>query len=728
MTVFVTGVGLVCPAGVGLIPSLDRLSSAPPSAQPDPEKDPNRELPARYEVPQDFKPKSYIERRKDLKLMARANRLAVAASVLAAQEAQFEDLDHQDTGLFLAVGREPGNMDDILPAVRHSHRNQEIDLGRLIDEGMGWMNPLSSLKTLPNMSLAHVGIRLKLRGPAWTLCSEADAGLQILKEAVERIESGEIERAVVGGADCRTSFPDRVSAKREGQGDTVGEGAAFFILESAGSVNARGISPLARLEVSERAVEPAPCPFGHCGAVTHLFNAALSIGRRADYQLGRVCITAPEATKSAPAFIGQRRQADVAITGVGLATPLGHAFDDFSSNLLGGVSAVAPIQAFGAKSFPVKNACEVTGFDPIRDLPAALSDRIAGQSDRRVELGLVAALRALADDGSTQIDELIYGTGLSSVSCRELEEDCVPYLLSDGTFNYEGLARDAAVKERQAPRRHQVARLTTLLRDSGHIRHGACHFSACAAAAAAIGHGFDRIAQGRSESVLVGGCDSMVHPFGLIPFILLGATSSEVNPNLAGRPFDAHRDGFVMGEAGVFLKLERGDSARASGKKIYGYVQGWGSSCDAHNVTAPHPEGLGAELSMRRALKSAGLDPQEVDYINAHGTGTKLNDVIEAAAITRIFGSNGPPVSSSKGQFGHAIAAAGAIEALAALAAFSGDRLPPNAHLSTPDPELEIDLVERSGRVASARSVLSNSFGFGGQNVSLLFGHPGGEE
>ena len=283
MTVYVTGVGLVCPAGIGLTASLRTLKDTPPQPTPDPECDPENRLPERFLVPDDFAPKTYIKRRKDLKLMARANRLAVAAAVMATEHAGLAEADHTDTGLFLAVGREPGNMDDILPAVRHSHLGGRIDLDRLIDDGVSWMNPLSSLKTLPNMSLAHVGIRLGIRGPSWTLCTEADSGLGIVEEAIRHITTGKVERILVGGADSRTSFPDRVSAHREGVVGPVGEGAAFFMLESEVAMRARGAKPLATVQLTADERPPEPCPFGACGAVTHLFNMVLAIGMNTPY-------------------------------------------------------------------------------------------------------------------------------------------------------------------------------------------------------------------------------------------------------------------------------------------------------------------------------------------------------------------------------------------------------------------------------------------------------------
>ena len=415
----------------------------------------------------------------------------------------------------------------------------------------------------------------------------------------------------------------------------------------------------------------------------------------------------------------------MAITGLGLRTPLGHDFATFRRRLLSGDSAVAPITAFPREGFPVQLACEVAGLDTAL-LPGGLAAALSGLDDRKGELALTAALAALVDHGESLPADaaLIYGTGLSSVSLVELEEDCLPFLTDAGRYDYARFGAAAVRSNPQAPRRHEVERPMALLSEhlglSGFRAH---HFSACAAGAAAIGHAADVIRRGEARVALAGAADSMVHPFGLLPFILLGATTLNPDPATAARPFDQHRDGFVMGEAGVFFVLEDLARAKAAGRRIYGLVLGHGTSSDAFNVTAPHPEGAGAERAMRRALADAGLLPGQIGYINAHGTGTPLNDSIEASAIRRVFGGAAPPVSSAKAQLGHTIAAAGAVELLACLAALDGSRLPPNPTLGQVDARIDLDLVERDGRAARVESILSNSFGFGGQNAVLVVGH-----
>ncbi len=717
MIVAVTGIGLVGPAGVGLEASLARLNEGPLVAEavPAPEGD-AFDHPRALRVPPEFKPRAWLKRRKDLKLMARANQLAVAAGTLAVRDAGLEGQDLSAAGLFLAVGREPGSLKDVLPPVSHSLVEGEVSLDRLIDEGMGWMNPLSSLKTLPNMSLAHVSIVLGVQGPSQTLCAGPESGPQALREAAAALVAEQASVVIAGAADARVDFTDRSAARREGKTEPMGEAAALFVLEPLAAAKARGAQVYGTLSGQDFALE-VPQPLGDCGAATIMVHVALELGA------GNCPTGTAPGPHGAPALHLRRRSEAVAITGVGLRTPLGDTLADFSERLRAGHSATGAIQAFDATRFPVRNACEVANF--ALDVPDALRAAIEGLDDRKAELALSAAMAAVQDFGGLPAEAgLVYATGLSSVSVTELSQDCAPFITAEGAFDYAAFGAAPTPGRQQAPLRHQVDRPLHLLREHlGLTGPSACHFSACAAGAAAIGHAADLVRRGEADCVLAGAGDSMVHPFGMLPFILLGATSTETDPSRAGRPFDKDRDGFVMGEAGAFFVLERLETARAAGRHIYGTLLGWGSSVDAHNVTAPHPEGLGAELAIRRALRDARLEASRVGYINAHGTGTALNDTIEAAAIRRVFGDAAPPVSSSKAQFGHTIAAAGAVELLACLAAFDGG-LPPNPHTEHVDPRVDLDLVGKVARPAQVEVVLSNSFGFGGQNACLAIARP----
>ncbi|MEE2787650.1 MAG: beta-ketoacyl synthase N-terminal-like domain-containing protein [Myxococcota bacterium] len=721
-SIALTGIGLVCPTGIGLADSIEGFDRGYIGPTVDRFAQPQAGMPPFRRVPAHFSAKAYIHRRKDLKLMSRANRLAVAAAVLAIRDAHLEDTDLTTAGLCVGVGQEPADLDDILPAAHRSHVNGQFDLTRFVNEGMDYMNPLSSLKTLPNMSLAHVGIRLGIQGPGWTLCSDEMAGLDAIREGIQLMRNGRAPLMIVGAADAKSSFADRLALGRDKSDETAGEGAVFFVLERLDNVHSTHKTAYAVFAPTDPLPSFEERLFGDCGAATLALGYGLSLGRH-----GRVwALNQAQHQKNsgrAPAIKINRNRHAIAITATGFCTPLGDDLDGFQNALMGGHSAVKAIDAFDATQFPVKNACEATL--PSEDALQALDERFAELrriSDRKSELALIAALRAKAAHGDLHEPSVIFGTGLSSVSTRELEEDCFPYFGADGQFDYDALSQTSAHTSGQSPRRHQVDRIVKHLVRGSDAYH-ATHFSACAAAGAALAHGMERLRRGADKIVLAGGADSMIHPFGLVPFIRLGATSTEPNPRRAGRPFDKDRDGFVMGEGGVFFVLEPAAQARAAGRTILGMLLGWGSSCDAHNVTAPHPQGLGARRAMIDALTDAQLEPSAVDYINAHGTGTPLNDVIEATAIRDVFGT-APAVSSSKGQFGHAIAAAGAMELLACLVSFRSGCLPPNAHLRIPDPAIDLDLVETTGRPQTPSVIVSNSFGFGGQNISLVIGHP----
>ena len=729
-SVHVTGVGLTTPLGT----SISDISSALAEARvvcriPDGPEGLFIPSPRVATLPGSFDPSSSVRRRKDRKLKARTNVLALSAARSALEQAGIAEDSAAliDAGLFVAVGREPGDPDDVLPALAASRDESdptEIDLGRLATAGTREMNPVSSIKTLPNMSHAHVAMHLGIMGVGMTTCAGPGAGLVALAEGISALIDGRASLALVGATDARTSFPDRISAAREDDVDFVSEAAVFLVIETETAMLARGGRSLGLAEswLDAEADEVVVSALGACGAARTLTALAITRCRTDAPEMIRPLLTSPRRSRTSP-------RSRVAITGIGLRTPLGRSFDEFKRRLLSGESAVGPIRAFDASAFPTRLACEISDHD-LEHLPPELAEAFRGLDDRKGELALAAALDALRDHGEALPAgaALTYGTGLSSVSRRELCADALPYVDAAGRFDYERFASHPPARPHQAPRRHDVDRPMALLRAHlGLSGPYTGHFSACAAGAAAIGHAADQVRRGEVEVALAGAADSMIHPFGLLPFILLGAASPNSDPKKAARPFDKHRDGFVMGEAGVFFVLEREDRARAAGRRIYGYILGHGTSADAHNVTAPHPEGAGAERAMRRALADAGLRPEHVDYINAHGTGTPLNDVVEAGAIARVFGlgSSMPPTSSCKAQLGHAIAAAGALELAACLAAFDGGHLPPNPHTTEVDARIDIHLVGREAKALMPAVIASNSFGFGGQNATLVLGHAG---
>lgn len=402
----------------------------------------------------------------------------------------------------------------------------------------------------------------------------------------------------------------------------------------------------------------------------------------------------------------------VAITGVGVLSAAGRGFDALAS-------AMANNRFHGSaqtSALPVPFGGIVGGAVPPH--PQHPDDRKADLAFAALEDALQSAI--LDDPASwpePRARAVFLGTGLSSVTPTELEEDLFPYLDGEGRFDRVAMAQDLS-QDRGAPRRHMPARVTaTIAQRVGALGPTGTNFSACAAASQAMLEGARAIRRGDAELAIVGGHDSMVHPLGMLSFVVLGALS----PTRC-RPFDRSRDGFMMGEGAAMFVLEDAERARRRGATIFGYLLGGGTSVDAWNATAPHPEGVGAELAMRRALRDAGLRPDQVDYVNFHGTGTPLGDAAESNAVVNVFGPH-IAASSIKGAVGHTIAAAGAVEAAACLAALRLGLHPGTVGLEQLDESLPLRPLAQS--VHAAPSVmLSNSFGFGGQNSALLLGHP----
>jgi len=387
--------------------------------------------------------------------------------------------------------------------------------------------------------------------------------------------------------------------------------------------------------------------------------------------------------------------ADVVVTGVGVVTAFGRGLEVLCEGLSQGRSALAPLAGFGG--LPVGAAAAVEGVDDVEGY----------EDDRKAALALVAARQA-SEGIDVEGAGVWLGTGLSSVTPRELAEDAFPHLV-DGALDRDAIHSDVA-RGRVAPNRHLPERTTALVASQLGCRGPQqTSFSACAAGALAIANAARAIRRGEVDVAVCGGHDAMIHPLGVLSFIVLGALSPE-----RCRPFDRSRDGFSIGEGAAILVLERGD--RVPEERVLARVLGAGSSVDSHNVTAPHPEGAGAALSMERALRDAGLST--VDHVNAHGTGTPLGDAVEAKAIARVLGPR-VPVSSIKGAIGHCIAAAGAVEAAACIGALAGGWTPGTAGCERADGLGVSVQLEPAG---PARTILSNSFGFGGQNCSLIFG------
>jgi len=403
----------------------------------------------------------------------------------------------------------------------------------------------------------------------------------------------------------------------------------------------------------------------------------------------------------------------VVVTGMGGITPIGSALSDIWSALLEGRSGTGPITRFDANGFDSQIAAEVSDFDPREHM----NPKDARRADRFIQLA-VAASRAALEHAALTIDAqnrervgVVIGSALGGIETAERELNTlatrgpqrvspffIPMYLADMASGYVAIELGA-----------QGPNLATL--------------SACASAAHAIGESTEMIRRGAADVILAGGSEAAVTPGSVAGFNALKALSTRNDePATASRPFDATRDGFVVGEGSAVLVLETLEHAQARGAHILAEVTGYAATADAFHITQPSPDGGGAAKAMTLAIKSAALSANDIDYINAHGTSTPFNDRIESSAIADTFaGTDIPPVSSIKALTGHLLGAAGAVEALACVATLQHQILPPTWHLETPDPECPLDYVRNEPRPATVRHVLSNSLGFGGHNVSIVF-------
>ncbi len=402
-------------------------------------------------------------------------------------------------------------------------------------------------------------------------------------------------------------------------------------------------------------------------------------------------------------------RAGVAVIGMGVKTPAGSDLETFWSTLLAGRSCVGRVKAFDPSELPVQFAGEVADFDP----EAYIGYKEARRADRVAQLGFAAAADALADAGDPGADParcgVVAGTGVGGLITQEAQEHIM----------YKG--GPSRVSPFLVPMMMPNATAAMIGMKLGWTGPNFCVATACAAGSHAVGEGARLIREGSADIVLVGGSEAAVTPIAIAAFARMGALSMRHDaPELASRPFDVDRDGFVLGEGAAFLVLERLDRAVARGARIYGQVAGYGRNADAYHITAPSPGGVGAAECMRLALADAGIDPSEVSHVNAHGTSTPLNDAAEAEAVLKVFGDTPPPVTSVKGAMGHLIGAAGAVEAVASFLAMRDGKVPPTANHQRTEDELRIDVVAGSPRDIAAGPAVSNSFGFGGHNASLV--------
>lgn len=418
----------------------------------------------------------------------------------------------------------------------------------------------------------------------------------------------------------------------------------------------------------------------------------------------------------------------VVVTGIGCITPVGNTVESMWESLREGRSGIGNISHFDASDYPTKFASEVKDFD--------LSDYVddPGQfahSGRNIRFAIGAARQAVNDSGilDSDLDPAQFGVYLGAGEGQQDFQIFMQMIAQSNRgdeFDFEEFTRaglellNPQVEIEQEPNM-PAGHLAGLFNAQGPNLN--C-LTACAASSQALGEATEIIRQAEADVMLSGGAHSMIHPFGVTGFNLLTALSTRNDdPQKASRPFDRTRDGFVLGEGAGMLILEELEHARRRGARIYGEIAGYGSTADAYRITDIHPEGRGATRCIQMALEDAGANTDEIDYINAHGTSTIVNDKVETMAIRQSLGDNAiqTPISSTKSMMGHLIAAAGSVEAITCLLSMRDDVVPGTMNYETPDPDCDLDYIPNEARDTPVSKALSNSFGFGGQNVTLVF-------
>jgi 3-oxoacyl-[acyl-carrier-protein] synthase II len=404
----------------------------------------------------------------------------------------------------------------------------------------------------------------------------------------------------------------------------------------------------------------------------------------------------------------------VVITGLGATTPIGNDLDSYWQALLAGKSGVGPITHFDAAQHTTRIAAEVKGFDPVQ----FMDRKDAKRMDRFSQFAVATSKQALAD-AQLEINDLnaeqigvMIGTGIGGLKVMEDQQEvylnrgpgrCSPFMVPMMIAN-------------------MAAGLTAI--QTGAKGPNSCPVTACAAGSNAIGDAFRLVQQGYAQAMICGGTEAAITPLGVAGFASARALSvRNDDPQTASRPFDRDRDGFVIGEGCGILILEALDHALSRGAKIYGEIIGYGMTCDAYHMTAPVPGGAGAARCIQLALKDAGITPAQVSYVNAHGTSTPANDPTETQAIKTALGEYAYQiaVSSTKSMTGHLLGGSGGIEGVAAAMTVAHDQVPPTINLENPDDNCDLDYVPKQARQMPVNVTLSNSFGFGGHNVTLVF-------
>ena len=404
----------------------------------------------------------------------------------------------------------------------------------------------------------------------------------------------------------------------------------------------------------------------------------------------------------------------VVVTGMGALTPIGNTLTDYWDGLLSGRNGIGPITLFDASRHDSRIAGEVRGFDPQNYMERKEAKRM----DRFAQFAVAASKQALADadfvinDLNAEQVGIVIGTGIGGLKVMEDQQEvylnrgpsrCSPFMVPMMIAN-------------------MAAGLTAI--QIGAKGPNNCTVTACAAGSNAIGDAFRLVQRGYAQAMICGGTEAAVTPLSFAGFASARALSTRNDdPDHACRPFDRDRDGFVMGEGSGILLLEELEHALSRGAKIYGEIVGYGMTCDAYHITSPVPGGEGASRAIQLAMKDAGVKPADVSYINAHGTSTPANDSTETAAIKTALGDQAynVAISSTKSMTGHLLGGSGGIEAVAAMMAIAHDRVPPTINLENPDPACDLDYIPNQSREHMVNVALSNSFGFGGHNVTLVF-------
>jgi len=407
----------------------------------------------------------------------------------------------------------------------------------------------------------------------------------------------------------------------------------------------------------------------------------------------------------------------VVVTGLGALTPIGNNLKEYTEGLKNGLSGAGPITHFDASNFKTNFACEVKGLD----ISTKLNRREMRRMDLFTQYGMIIAEEAIQDSGldleKINLDKagVIWGSGIGGL--RTLESNVSEHALGKGIPRYNPFMIPKMIPD-IAPG------LISIKYGFRGINYATV--SACASASHAIINSFDYIRLGKADVMITGGSEAVITMTGIGGFNAMKALSTRKDdPKTASRPFDLNREGFVLGEGGAVLILEEYEHAKKRGAKIYAEVAGGGMTADAHHMTAPHPEGLGAINVMKSALADAKMNPQDINYVNVHGTSTKLGDIAESKAIQQVFGDYAYQlnISSTKSMTGHLLGAAGAVEAVAGIMAIQDNFVPPTINHFTDDPEIDnrLNLTFNEAQPRKINAILSNTFGFGGHNASIIF-------